>query len=84
MENIIPLFVGGAITLLTEQFKKFGLSPRITLVILVTVAALVFTYYQQFIDDATKAQIVAFVTSVFGSAVFFYEYVLKVMKPKPE
>ena len=82
METLLPFIIGGIVTIITQISKRRGISPRVSLIVLVVLAAVCFTLYQDYVDEATKTRILTFLTTVFGSAVFFYEYILKFMKEK--
>ena len=83
-ETIAALVVGAIITWTTQEAKKRGLSSRLTLAALVLTAALIYTLYDTFIDPQTKSQITLFATSTLGSAVFFYEYIVRFSQKKEE
>jgi len=82
METLVPIILGAIITLLTQFSKRSGLSNRLVLAIFVIIVAAAYTSYQFFADEVIKAQVAAFSAQTFGSAVFFYEYFVRIIESK--
>jgi len=80
MDTLIPVIAGALVTLLIQLSKKWGISNRFLLAVFVIVAALIYSSYQYFVDEVTKAQVTQFATSTLGSAVIFYEYFVKIIQ----
>jgi len=77
METLIPVIAGVIITFIIQLSKKWWISSRILLALFVVIAALIYTALKYFVDEVTQQQIIAFATSTLGSAVIFYEYVIR-------
>jgi undecaprenyl pyrophosphate phosphatase UppP len=80
MEALIAVIAGAIVTLLIQLSQKWGISNRFLLAVFVIVAAALYSTYQYFVDDVTKAQVAQFATSTLGSAVIFYEYFVKIIQ----
>lgn len=77
METLIPVIAGVIITFIIQLSKKWWISSRILLAAFVIVAATLYTTFKYFVDEVTQQQIISFATSTLGSAVIFYEYVIR-------
>lgn len=77
METLIPVIAGVIITFIIQLSKKWWISNRILLAVFVIIAAAIYTAYQYFVDEVTRAEVTKFTTSTLGSAVIFYEYFVR-------
>ena len=64
---------GGITTFVVEFAKKFDISAKVSMGLVAIAAALAYVFFTELATE----QVVQFVLSVWGSAVVFYEFIVK-------
>lgn len=79
MEALSVIVIGAIITGVTQLIqKKYTVSARVVLWIMSVLLAIMYNVFVTFVPEALQATTVEFVSSCMWSAVFVYEYFVRI------
>lgn len=83
METFIMLTVWTVVTMLVQLIeKKYNVSSRVVLLFFACLIALWYQIFTSFVPEAIQASAVQFVTWSLWTAVFVYEYLIRIIVKK--
>lgn len=78
MDTVLGLALMGLLVQVVVQVgRHFDVAPKVSLAVATVLAATAMTAFKQFVPEELANNIIVFCTATFGTAVIWYEYILK-------